>query len=107
MRAAASTGKLALSVLEELGVDQLELCPLLGEIILEEDGLDGADLRADAAIDALVRIDEILLGVVRRMDAIDRTDFDTAIVLDADTRLGDHVRHGTPLLARKTSRAAR
>jgi hypothetical protein len=33
------------------------------------------------------------------MDAIDRTDLNTTIVLDADTWLGDHIRHGTSLLA--------
>jgi hypothetical protein len=85
--------------LEELRVDQCELSPLLGEIILKEDGLDGADFGADTAVDALVRVDEILLGVIGRVDAVHWTDLHTAIVLDTDTWLGDHIRHGTSLLA--------
>ena len=52
----------------------------------------------NAAVDALVRVDEVLIGVVRRMDTVDRTDLDTAIVFDADAWLGDHIRHGTSLL---------
>jgi hypothetical protein len=34
------------------------------------------------------------------VDAVDGTDLDTAIVLDADAWLGDHIRHGTSLLTR-------
>ena len=69
-------------------------------MILEEDGLDRTDLGADAAVDTLVRVDEVLLGVVSRVDAVDWTDLDTAIVLDANTGLGNDIRHGTTLLAR-------
>jgi hypothetical protein len=94
----ALTGLNALPVLEELGVDERKGRPLLREVVFEEDGLDRTDLGADAAVDALVRVDEVLLGVVSRMDAVDGTDFDTAIVLDANARLGDHIRHGTSLL---------
>jgi hypothetical protein len=87
-----------LPILEEFGVDERERGPLLREVVLEEDGLDWTDLGADAAVDALVGVDEVLIGIVRRVDAVDRTDLDTAIVLDADAWLGDHIRHGTSLL---------
>jgi hypothetical protein len=92
--------------LEELRVDQCELSPLLGKIVLEKDRLDGADFGANAAVDALVRVDVKLLGVVGGVDAVHGTNLHTAIVLDADTWLGDHIRHGTSLLA-LASRAMR
>jgi hypothetical protein len=98
MGGGAQSGRNDLLVLEELCVDERERCPLLREVVFEEDGLDWADLGADAAVDALVRVDEVLIGVVRRMDTVDRTDLDTAIVFDADAWLGDHIRHGTSLL---------
>src|SRR3712207_9364665 len=53
-----------------------------------------ADLGADAAVDALLGVDEVLLGLVGRVDAVDRADLDAAVVLDPDARLRDHVRHG-------------
>src|SRR5215212_7143826 len=90
----------SLAIFEEFRVDQRERRPLLGQVVFEEDGLNWADFGTNAAVDALVRVDEVLIGVVRRMDAVDRADLDAAIVLDANAWLGDHIRHGTSLLTR-------
>ena len=71
--------------------------PLLGNLVLGEDGVDRACLDAGIAVDALLGIDEELVdlrivGLIRGwVDAIDRTHLDARIVLDPDARLGDHV----------------
>jgi hypothetical protein len=94
-------GLTLLAVFEELGVDELELSPLFREIVLKEDRFYRTNFGTDTAIDTLIRVDEVLVGIIGRMDTVDRTNLDTAIVLDADTGLGDHVRHGTSLLTRQ------
>lgn len=57
---------------EERGIARLEGGKLFGKVIFEEDGFHRADLGANAAINALGWIDEILLLIVIRMYAIDR-----------------------------------
>jgi hypothetical protein len=79
---------------------------LLGKIILEKNGLDRADLCTYTTVNTFIWIDEILIGVIRRVDAIDRTDLDATIVLHADARLGNDIRHDTTLPTRE-SRAAK
>src|SRR5258708_2792828 len=79
-------------LVEELGVLNGELRPLVGHVVFVEDRLDRADRLAGAAVDALVGVDvEHPLAFV---DAVDRAFLDAALVLDVDARLGDHIRHG-------------
>src|SRR5665647_3587788 len=81
----------ASEVVEELDVGLVEVLPLLGGVVLVEDGLDRADRLAGTTVDALIGVDvERALPLV---DAVDRAFFDTGLVLDVNTRLGDHVRH--------------
>src|SRR4029079_8799582 len=87
-------------LLEEGLVQRDEVCPLLRDVILEEDGLDRADLGADATVDTLVRVDEVLVGFISRMDAIDWTDLDARGVLRANRRLCDDIGHLSFLLPR-------
>jgi hypothetical protein len=55
---------------------RLEGRPLFRQVVFEEDRLHRAHFGANAAVDALGRIDEVLLLVVFRMDAVDRADLD-------------------------------
>jgi hypothetical protein len=95
-----------LLVLVELGVDRAVLSPLFRQIIFEEDCLDRTDLGTHAAVNALIGIDEILLSIIRGVDTIDGANLDAALILHADTRLGDYVRHDALLLTRGIARAA-
>src|SRR4051794_38285880 len=90
-----------------LRVDLDVLAPLVRELVLGETGVHRAGLDAGVAVDALVGIDEELLGglvvglVGRRVDAVDGTDLDARVVLLSDAGLGDDVGHGwfSPSLA--------
>jgi hypothetical protein len=55
----------SLAILEEVRVHQFELGPLLGQIVFEENRFYWTNLSTDATVDALVRVDEILVGIVR------------------------------------------
>src|SRR6185503_18787621 len=78
-------------VAEPLRVDRVELLPLGGDVVLVEDGGDGADRLARTAVDALVGVDvEHPRSLV---DAVDRTLVDAPAVLHVDTRLRDRVGH--------------
>ena len=76
-----------------------EVRPFLGQIVLGEDCRHRAGRNARAAIDALNRIDEQLIGggvigfVFLGVDAIDRASVHTGGVLGADTGFCDHVCH--------------
>src|SRR5713226_1688245 len=77
---------------EELLVQRDEVLPVGRRLVLGEDRLHRAHRLAGAAVDALIRVDvEHLRPLV---DAVDRADLDTGLVLDADARLRDDVRHG-------------
>ena len=78
---------------EILCVAREESRPLLWEIVFEEDCLNRANLGADSAIYTLVRIDEVLLLIWIRMNAVDRTDFDARLILHCDAWFSDDVRH--------------
>src|SRR5262249_59661383 len=71
-----------------------EVFPLLRRLVLDEDRLHRADRLASPAVDALVGGDEELVRPL--VDAVHRADLDAGLVLDVDTRLGDHVRHTDP-----------
>src|ERR1019366_10787624 len=77
---------------EELDVGLVVVVlPLLGGVILVEDGFHGADRFAGTAVDALVGVD--VQRTLTLIDAVDRTLLDAGLVLDVNTWLGDHVRH--------------
>src|SRR5579863_991608 len=73
--------------------------PLFRQVIEGKDRRDGAGRHAGAAIDALDRINEELIGravvafVFLRVDAIDRTGVHAGGVLGADTGFCNHVCH--------------
>src|SRR5690606_27894657 len=77
--ASAEVGAVLLDVVRPLGRD----------IGVREDRSDGALGLAGAAVDALVRMDVVL--VLALIDAVDGTDLDAARVLRPDARLGDHI----------------
>src|SRR5205085_5366854 len=83
---------------EELRVQLKRVRELLWSQGLREDRVYRARLYAGVAVDADLGIDVQLLrcfevGIARlRMDAVDRTDLDAGVVLDAAT--GDYVGHG-------------
>src|SRR5258708_1621473 len=85
---AAGRGELV----EEPGVLNSELGPLLRYVVFVEDRLDRGERLAGAAVDALVGVD--VENPLAFVDAVDRAFLDAALVLDLDARLGDHVRHG-------------
>src|SRR6202158_5065978 len=66
-----------LPVLEIVGVDLDEIAPLLRNLILRKDRVDRTRVHTCAAVDALVRVDEIHLRCVVGMDAVHRTDLNT------------------------------
>src|SRR5918993_2747418 len=79
----------ACSLLEVVGGLGGVALHVVGDFVFGVDGLDGALRFAGAAVDALFGVDhEVVAGVV---DAVYRADLDAALVLRADTRLGDHV----------------
>src|SRR5262249_61809188 len=93
--ARSQAGRRWCSLREVLRVDQRELLPLLGQLILCEARVHRARLDARVAVDALLRVDVELLDVVvvglvgRRVNAVDRADLDAGVVLLPDARLGD------------------
>src|SRR5919202_986716 len=89
--APATVGVLA--ILEVVGVDLDEVLPLRRYLVLGEDRVDRALRLTGAAVDALVRVDVVLLVVVGRVDAVDRTDGHATGVLDSDARFRNDVGH--------------
>src|SRR5439155_927180 len=82
-----------------VGVDLGVLVPFRRELVLGEAGVHRTGLDAGIAVDAFIRVDvehldRFVVGLVRRrMDAVDRTNLDTGIVLGADARLCNDVGH--------------
>src|SRR5208282_19762 len=80
-------------------VDLRVLLPLLGQLILREARIDRARLDAGVAVNALLgvdvqHLDRVIPGLVGcGVDAVHRADLDTRVVLGADARLCDHIRH--------------
>src|SRR5947208_168018 len=80
-------------LLEVVRVDLDEALPFVRQVRLEEDRLDGALRRADAAVDALVRIDEVHVVVIGGVDAIHGADLDTGRILHTDAWLSNNIGH--------------
>ncbi len=76
-----------------IGVDRYELLPLRRYPGFLENGVKRAGRFAGAAIDALARVDVILLVFFGRMDTVYRTDVHAGRILFADTGLSNHVGH--------------
>jgi hypothetical protein len=82
-------------LVEELHVGLVVVGPLVREVVLVVDRLDGADRFAGAAVDAFVRVD--VEGAIAFVDAVDGALVDARLVLHVHTRLGDDVGHYFPL----------
>ena len=87
------------AVSEPLSVLGCVLRPLLGQLVLIEDGFDRTLRRAGTAVDALIWIDVEhglfleVFGLLGRVNAVYGADFDTGGVLRVDARLSDDVGH--------------
>src|SRR5712664_1614376 len=62
-----------LPVFEVVGVDRDEIAPLLRNLVLGEDRVHGARIDASAAIDALVGVDVVHVGLLVSVDAVHGT----------------------------------
>src|SRR5215204_2280499 len=78
-------------LLEEVGVLCDVALHLVWDLVLGIDSLDWALRLAGAAVYALLGVYEELIPSV--VDAVDRTDLDTGLVLGAYAGLRDHVGH--------------
>jgi len=67
-----------------------------GDFVFREDRLHGAHGLARPAVNALVRVDEELIGPL--VDAVNRAHLNASLVLHVDARFSDHVRHLRGLL---------
>src|SRR5512133_894947 len=79
----------------ELGVELRVLVPLRRQIALGEDGVDGADRHAGAAVDAFVGVDD--QHVRPLVEAADGADLCAVGVLTLDAGLGDDEGHAPPM----------
>src|SRR5262249_9395763 len=96
-------GRLGVRVVdEELPVQLDEVLPLLRRLILDENRLHRADRLAGAAVDALIGMDEELVGAL--VDAVDRADLNAGLVLHVDAGLRDTVRHSELVLRSRSRR---
>ena len=78
---------------EVIRVDLDEPLPLIWQVGFEEDRLDGALRHADAAVNALIRVDVVHRVVVRRVDAVHRADLDAGRILHTNAGLGNDIGH--------------
>jgi len=73
-------------------VELNEALPLIRDFVFHEDRVYRAFRLAQAAVNTLVRVNvKLVSGFV---DAVYRADGNTRFIFDADTRLGDYIRHG-------------
>src|SRR5216683_1824019 len=82
-----------LTILEIVGVDLDVFAPLLGHLVLGEDGVHGARIDAGAAVDALIGIDEIHVRCVVSVNTVDGAYLDARGIFDPYTRLNDDISH--------------
>ena len=69
--------------------------PLLRQVVLVEDRLDGTDRLAGATVDALVGMN--VEHPTTLIDAVDRTLLHTRPILQVDARKRDHISHARSL----------
>jgi hypothetical protein len=87
------------SLLKVVSIHLGEMLPLLGEIVLGEDGLDRASRFARAAVDALIGVNVEQVHAVKRgfvfarMDAVYRTYVHAGRVLSPYAGFSDNIRH--------------
>src|SRR5712692_7202350 len=90
---------------EKLPVQLNEVLPLHRRLVLGEDRLHWADRLTGPTVDALIGMDEELVRAL--VDAVDWADLHAGLILYADARLGDDVRHSNlPLLSCSVCSAA-
>jgi hypothetical protein len=89
-------------------VEVYEVAPLFGDVVFGEDGDYRANRLAGGAVDAFVRVNEILIVLVFGVNAVHRTDIHAGAVLQVNTRLGYDIGHLYEflLLSRCASRRA-
>src|SRR3990170_8549551 len=90
---AGTEGASRLVGFEPLAVLGDEALPLLRDVLLEEDGAYRTDGLAGGAVDAGLGVDVVLLVLRGAVDTVDGADVNAALVLGADARFGDYVRH--------------
>jgi len=87
-------------IFKPFGVDFDVFVPFFGEVFFGEDGLNGAFVDAEAAVDAGFGIDVehlevgVFFVVFGGLDAIHGADINTGGVFGSDARFSDHMRHG-------------
>ena len=83
-------------VLEPLDVGLVVVLPLVGQVVLVVDRLDGTHGLARAAVDALVGVD--VQHPITLVDAVDRALVDAGAVFEIHARQSDHIRHEFSLI---------
>ena len=82
-----------LLLLEVVGVDLDVFAPLLRDLVLGEDGVDRARINARAAVDALIRVDEIHGRCVVGVNTVHGADLYARGIFDPYTRLNNDISH--------------
>src|SRR5437660_4337395 len=82
-----------LLLLEVVGVDLDVFAPLLRDLVLGKDGVDRARINARAAVDALIRVDEIHGRGVIGVNTVDGANLDARGIFDPYTRLNNDISH--------------
>src|SRR6185437_2923806 len=87
---------------EEIAVDVHEHASVVGDVFIPDDRVDRADRQAQAAIDALVRVD--VEHPRAFVNAVDRTRRGARAVLDVDAGRRDDIGHDRPPFVNARSR---
>src|SRR4051794_16501018 len=80
-------------LLEVLSIHQSEALPLGRNFLLRKNRVDRALGDADPAVDALIRVDKVLIVAGQSVDALYRAHVRAGSVLHSNARLGDHIGH--------------
>jgi hypothetical protein len=89
---------------KEISIDFDVLPPFRGDSRFLENSCHRAGRLAGPAVNALVRVNEKLLALIKtgftlcRMNAVYGTDIDTGSIFRTHTRLGDDIRHSSDIL---------
>src|SRR5947207_183649 len=78
---------------EVFTIQGYERCPLARDLVLGENRVNWAGVHTCPAVNAFVRIDEVLAGFGIGVDAIDGADLDARGFLYPDTGLRNYVGH--------------
>ena len=75
--------------------------PLFRQVVVLKNRADGTFVRASIATNTFVGIDVHLRRVIVAVDAIHRTNFDSAFVFHVNTRFSNHISHIVHLVRRR------